>query len=234
MSQITIPDLEEMISAGVHFGHATSRWHPKMKPFLFGKRGGIHIIDLVKTKEKLEEAARFAHGIAKDGKTILFVGVKPLGRQIVKEEAKRAKSPYVVNRWIGGTLTNWSAVLGMIKRMKQIEQDTESGKFGKYTKFEQQQFAEEYKKLDNDVGGLRNLSGKPDALFVVDAIYDKTAISEAKKLKIPVICISDSNINPDKFEYPIPGNNDALKSIELITRTVSDAVVAGRDSRAEN
>jgi len=229
MSQITIPSLEELLEAGVHFGHSTSRWHPKMKPFLFGKKGGTHIIDLARTREKLEEAVSFVREQSAAGKYILFVGVKPLARDVVREEAMRAQTPFMVSRWIGGTLTNWKAVAGMIKRMKQIEDDKASGKLAKYTKREQLLFAEEHEKLSDEVGGLRMLSKPPDVLFVVDAKYDKTAIAEARKLGKPVVAMVDSNINPTKVQYPIPANDDALKSITLITKVMADAVVEGKE-----
>src|SRR3989338_5105407 len=137
MSNITVPSIEEMLEAGVHFGHTTSKWHPKMEPFLYGRRGEIHIIDLAKTREKLEEALAYLRKISNEGKTVLFLGVKPLIRQLVQAQAARAESPYAVNRWLGGTLTNWTAVLGMIKRMKELEGDRESGRLEKYTKKEQ-------------------------------------------------------------------------------------------------
>jgi len=232
MSKTTIPSIEELLEAGVHFGHTTSRWHPKMKPFLFGKKGGAHIIDLARTREKLEQAVEFVRDQASSGKNILFVGVKPLARSIVQEEALRAETPFMVNRWIGGTLTNWKAIAGMIKRMKQLEDDKASGKLAKYTKREQLIFAEEYGKLSNEVGGLRTLSKTPDALFVVDAKYDKTAIAEARTLGKPIVAITDSNINPTKVQYPIPANDDALKSIALITRVIADAIIEGRERAA--
>lgn len=232
MSNVTIPSLEEMLESGVHFGHTTRRWHPKMEPFLFGKRNGAHIIDLSRTQEKLAEAVAFVQGLSREGKKVLFVGVKPIARAFVKEEAIRAACPYMVNRWIGGTLTNWQAVAGMLKRMKELEDDSSSGKLAKYTKFEQQQFAEEYQALEDEVGGLRSLSEKPAALFVVDALYDKTAVAEARKLRIPIVAITDSNINPAKMAYPIPANDDAVKSIALITHVIADAVIAGRESAA--
>lgn len=229
MSDVKLPSLEEMLEAGVHFGHTTSRWHPKMEPFLFGKRGGIHIIDLAKTLSKLAEAVAAVEKAASSGKAVLFVGVKPLVRAVVTAEAMRSGSPFMVNRWIGGTLTNWPAVNGMIKRMKQLEDDQASGKLDKYTKKEQLDFNREREDLKEVVGGLRDLRGVPGLIFVLDAKYDKTAIAEANKLKIPVVSICDSNINPDKITYPIPANDDALKSITLISRVIADAVIAGKE-----
>ena len=229
MSDIKLPSLEELMEAGVHFGHTTSRWHPKMKPFLYGKKGGIHIIDLARTQEQLAKAVAFAEKVAQSGKAVLFVGVKPLAKGIIKEEATRSHSPYAVNRWIGGTLTNWPAVGGMVKRMKQIEDDTASGKLEKYTKKEQLDFSVERVDLDNLVGGLRDFRGTPGALFVADAKYDKTAVAEAVKLGIPVIALTDSNINIGKIAYPIPANDDALKSVSLIAKVIAEAVIAGKE-----
>ncbi|OGY91510.1 MAG: 30S ribosomal protein S2 [Candidatus Komeilibacteria bacterium RIFCSPLOWO2_02_FULL_48_11] len=229
MSEVTLPSMEELLEAGVHFGHTTSRWHPKMKSFLYGKRGGVHIIDLAKTREKLAEAVVAVAKTAASGKAVLFVGVKPLAKTAVVEEAVRSGSPFMVNRWIGGTLTNWPAVNGMIKRMKQLEDDQAAGKLDKYTKKEQLDFMQEREDLKEVVGGLRDLKGAPSLLFIVDAKYDKTALSEANKLKIPVVAICDSNINPGKITYPIPANDDALKSINLISRIIADAVIVGKE-----
>jgi len=225
---VNIPSLDELLEAGVHFGHVTSRWHPKMEPFLYGKKGDIHLIDLSQTHKQLEKAAKIAQDLASKGKKILFVGVKPLARNIIEEEAKRCDSPYVVHRWIGGTLTNWSVISGMLKRMSQIEQDKQSGRLAKYTKKEQLIFGEEYEKLEHDIGGIRKLAKAPEAMFLVDAKYDKTALAEARKLKIPVISIVDTNINPKKITHPIPGNDDSLKSMALITRVIADAIIAGQ------
>lgn len=229
MSDVKIPSLEEMMEAGIHFGHTTGRWHPKMKPFLFGKRGGIHIIDLARTQEQLAKVVEFVEKIAASGRTVLFVGVKPLAKEAVKAEAMRSNSPFVVNRWIGGTLTNWPAIGGMVKRMKQIEDDAATGKLEKYTKKEQLDFSVERNDLENMVGGLRDFRGTPGALFVADAKYDKTAISEAVKLGVPVISLVDSNINITNITYPIPANDDALKSISLIAKVIADAVLAGKE-----
>jgi len=226
MSEVNIPSLEELLEAGVHFGHTTSRWHPKMEKFLYGKKAGIHLIDLSKTQKELKKAVSFIKGNITTSKPLLFIGVKPVAKGVVQEEAKRCSSPYVINRWIGGMLTNWPAIQGMIKRMKQLESDKASGKLEKYTKYEQLEFVEEYSKLDNGIGGIRDLIGKPGAVFIVDAKHDKTALNEAIKLNIPVISIVDSNINPGKVTYPIPANDDALKSIRLITKVIADAVLS--------
>lgn len=225
-----IPSIEELMEAGVHFGHTTSRWHPKMEPFLYGKRGQIHIIDLAKTREKLEQATKFVSKMSKEGKNILWIGIKPLGRGIVKTAAQECGSPYSVNKWIGGTLTNWHAIFGMIKRMKQLEDDKAAGKLAKYTKKEQLDFTKEQKKLEDSVGGLRALTGLPDAIFMIDIMHDKTALREAKKKNIPVVAIVDSNVNPGNVDYPIPANDDAIKSISLITKVIAEAVKEGKES----
>ncbi len=229
MANVNMPTADELLEAGVHFGHTTSRWHPKMEPFLYGKRGGVHLIDVAKTRTQLEKAAQFAQEVAASGKSVLFIGVKPLARAVVKEAAIRADSPYVVNRWVGGMLTNWPAVSNMINRMKKIEDDKASGRIEKYTKREQLLFAEEYANLEETVGGIRPLNGKPGAVFIIDAKYDKTALNEARKLNIPVIAIADSNINPTKIDHVIPANDDALKSVTMITNVIADAVQTGKE-----
>lgn len=232
--QIAIPSLDALLEAGAHYGHTTARWHPKAKPFLFGKRGEIHVIDVAKTRDKLAEAAAFVAKLASEGKPVLFVGVKPLARKIVKAQAERSESPYVVNRWIGGMLTNWSAISNMQKRMKKYEDDKASGRLAKYTKYEQLEFSQEYDKLNQDIGGIRSLSsGKPGAVFIVDPKYDKTALAEARKLSIPVLAFCDSNVDPSKITHPIPANDDALKSIELITSVIADAVLAGKNKATQ-
>ncbi|MBI2050831.1 MAG: 30S ribosomal protein S2 [Parcubacteria group bacterium] len=229
--QVTIPSLDALLAAGSHYGHTTARWHPKAKPFLFGKRGEIHVIDVAKTREKLAEAAEFVAKLSREGKPVLFVGVKPIARKIAKAQAERCASPYVVNRWIGGMLTNWAAISNMQKRMKRFEDDKASGRLSKYTKYEQLEFTQEYDKLNQDIGGIRSLtSGVPGAVFIVDPKYDKTALAEARKLKVPVIALSDSNVDPSKISHPIPANDDSLKSIELITATIADAVLAGKEN----
>jgi small subunit ribosomal protein S2 len=231
MSEVNIPSLEELLEAGTHFGHTTSRWHPKMEKFLYGKRGGIHLVDLTKTQEQIEKVVAFIKSNIGPLKPLLFIGVKPIARDAVREQAQRCNSPYVVNRWIGGMLTNWGAITGMIKRMKQLESDKASGKLEKYTKREQLEFVEEYSKLEEAIGGIRELKGKPGAVFIVDAKYDKTALNEAAKLKVPIIAITDSNINPAKITHPIPANDDAVKSISLISKVIADAVIAGSEKK---
>ncbi len=233
MSEVSIPTIQELLESGVHFGHTTSKWHPKMEKFLFGRKGNIHIIDLKKTQDSLEKAAKFASQISASGKSILFVGVKPIAKNMVKSEAERSESAFMVNRWIGGTLTNWQAISSMLKRVKKYEEDKASGRLSKYTKREQLEFEQEYNNLIQDIGGIRFLKGKPGAMFIVDAKYDKTALSEAIKLEIPVISIADSNVDPTDIEYPIPGNDDAFKSISLITRVIADAVIAGKNKEKE-
>jgi len=228
MSQVNIPSLESLLEAGVHFGHTTARWHPKMEKFLYGKRGGIHIIDLKHTQDQLKKAVLFVSQIVQSKKEILFVGVKPISKSVIKLEADRSESPFVVNRWIGGMLTNVQAIGSMIKRMKKYEEDKLSGRLAKYTKREQLEFTRDYEKLQNDIGGIRQMKSKPGAMFIVDVKYDKTALAEAKKLHIPVIAITDSNIDATKIDYPIPGNDDALKAVGLITHVIADAVIAGR------
>jgi small subunit ribosomal protein S2 len=231
--QVKLPSIEDLLEAGVHFGHTTSRWHPKMEQYLYGKRGGIHLIDLAKSRESLEKAVKEVSSLSGQGKSILFVGVKPLARKAVKENAERSESPFMVNRWIGGTLTNWQAIESMLKRMKKYEEDKQSGRLAKYTKREQLEFGDDYEKLTSAIGGIRDVKGKPGAVFIVDTKYDKTALAEARKLKIPVVAFVDSNTDPTKIDYPIPANDDALKAIELITKIIADAVIAGKEKPKE-
>ena len=188
------------------------------------------MIDLQKTAEKLKIAAQFAAEISASKKQVLFVGVKPIARKIVKAEAERSESPHMVNRWIGGTLTNWQAISSMLKRMKKYEDDNQSGRLAKYTKKEQLEFTHDYEKLEKEIGGIRIMQGKPGALFIIDCKYEKTALAEARKLKIPVIALTDSNVNPTNIDYPIPANDDALKSVSLISKVIADAVIAGKEN----
>jgi len=203
-----------------------------MEKFLYGKKAEIHIIDLKKTIDQIKKAVEFVEQIVKAKKQILFVGVKPIARTMVKSEAERSSSPYIVNRWIGGMLTNWQAISSMMKRIKKYEDDDSSGRLAKYTKREQIEFKEEYDRLISGIGGIRQMKGKPGAVFIVAPKYDKTALSEAKKLRIPIIAIADSNTNPLDIDYPIPGNDDGLKSITIITRVMADAIIAA-SSQAE-
>lgn len=224
----TIPSLEEMLSAGVHFGHQKKRWHPRIEPFLFEQAGKIHIFDLAKTQELLSKSVDFLFEIAKAGGCVVFVGTKRQAAEIVKKYALDCGAFYVNRRWLGGTITNFDSVKQKLVRLAKIEDGLKSGgQYESYTKKERLDLSRELAKLEEGVGGLRNLKSNPKALFVVDVRRESTAVSEAKKRNIPVIAIVDSNCSPDLVDYPIPGNDDSARSIELILKTMSAAYKAG-------
>lgn len=214
--------LKEMLEAGVHFGHQKSRWNPKMNSFIFTERNGIHIFDLNKSMEGLEEATKFASDIAKKGGTILFVGTKKQAQDIVKTAAESADMPYVIDRWFGGMLTNFETFLSLSRTLKSLKVKIEKNDFS--TKKQLVVAKKKEEKLDTTLGGTSNLKQLPDALFVVDTVKEDLAISEARKLKIPVIAIVDTNANPDLVDYVIPGNDDAVKSISLISNEIARAI----------
>ncbi len=224
-----IPTLEELLKAGVHFGHQTSKWHPKMKKFLFGERNGVHIMNLEMTQGALEEAAAFAKKTAGRGGLVLFVGTKKQAASIVETAAQSCGMPYVHNRWLGGTLTNFSSIAQTIRRFKDLKRKQEKGELAKYTKFEQLKIAEQIKLMDHSVGGIQELTRIPDALFIFDIRKDKTALAEAVRRGVKVIAVCDSNVSPLDVEYPIPANDDGIKSIELVARVIATAIKEGRD-----
>lgn len=225
--------LLELLKHGVHFGHQTGRWHPKMRPYIFSSRNGVYIIDLEQTKASLERALGFVRETVAKGGTVLFVGTKRQAKGIVEEQAKRAGMPYVTERWIGGAFTNFSTVSRQLKKLKQLKSDRDAGVWEKkYKKHEQLVFGEEIERLEKLIGGIQYLEKLPDAVFIVDVKEEKTAIMEAKKVHIPMIAMVDTNVNPELITYPIPANDDATKSIELITSLVADAVIEGRDHAA--
>ncbi len=227
-------DMKDLLEAGAHFGHKTSRWHPKMAPYIHSKRNGIHIIDLSKTADGIERAMEFLTNTAATGKQILFVGTKRQAQDIVSEAAQATKQPYVTVRWLGGMITNWNTIGGRVKHLKDLEARMESGELAnRYSKLEVQRFQEEIDELNRIYGGIKNLNGKPGALYVVDAITEANAIKEANKMNIPVVAIIDSNADPSKVTYPIPANDDAIKAISLITGYVRQAVEAGQNKRSK-
>lgn len=230
---VTIPTLEEMLKAGLHFGHQSSKWHPKMKPFLFGVRGGIHIINLEETVEKLPAALEFIKETALRGGVILFVGTKEQAKDIVRREAERAGMPHVVNRWLGGTLTNFSVISALIKRFRDLKIQQAAGELSKYTKYEQGKIAEQINEMESQVGGIQTLERMPDAIYIVDVKHEKTAFREAATKGVPVVAAVDSNVNPTDVAYPIPGNDDAVKAIEMLTTLIADAVLEGKDLAAK-
>jgi small subunit ribosomal protein S2 len=223
-----MPTILELLKAGVHFGHQKGRWHPKMKEYIFTERGGVHVIDLEKTVKKLEEATNFLRNTAQKGGVVLFIGTKKQGQAILKKHAESVGIPYITERWIGGLFTNFPQVGKLIKKYKKLREEKESGALAKYTKKEQVDFQKESDKLQRFVGGLGDMRRIPDAVFVLDAKKEKTAIVEARKKGVPVVGFCDTNINPELLDYPIPANDDAVKSIELITKLVAEAVSEGK------
>ena len=226
--------MREMLEAGCHFGHQTRFWNPKMGQYIFGARNKIHIINLEKTVAKFEEACKFARQLSAQGGKILFVDAKRGGREIIAAEAQRCGSCWVDQRWLGGTLTNFKTVRGTIKRLKDMEQQLEDGSAANLTKKEALDFQRNVEKLNKSIGGIKEMSTLPDALFIVDVGYHKIAIQEANKLGIPVIGIVDTNHSPDGVDYVVPGNDDSSKAVAIYARGIADAVLAGRaDSQTE-
>ncbi|MCH7492207.1 30S ribosomal protein S2 [Patescibacteria group bacterium] len=223
--------LLELLKSGVHFGHQAKNWHPKMKPYIFTMRGGIHIIDLEKTVPMLRQACSFVSGIVAKGGTVLFVTTKRQATEIVKQMADSVGMPSVTQRWIGGTLTNFDNITKLVRRLKDLREKRKSGALDKYTKREQLQFSEEIANLEKLVGGIESLDKLPNAIFMIDIKKDKTALREARKKKIPVVAMADTNVNVDLIDYPIPANDDATKSIKLITTIVAEAVKEGQSKQ---
>lgn len=225
-------DIKALLEAGVHFGHKTSRWHPKMAPYIHSKRQDSHIIDLTKTVEGLEKALPFLSEVVASGKQVLFVGTKRQAKEIIRAAAEEVKQPYVVERWLGGTLTNSNTVNAQIKHLKQLENRMASGELSnRYSKLEVQRFQEEIESLNVRYGGIKDLNGKPGAVFVVDVINETNAIKEAKRLNIPVVALVDTNADPREVDYVIPANDDAIKGITLILDYVKQAVSEGLAGR---
>ena len=218
-------DIKQLLEAGVHFGHKTSRWHPKMAPYIHSKRQDSHIIDLTKTVEGLEKALPAITKAVEGGRKVLFVGTKKQVKEAVREAAESVNQPYVVERWVGGMLTNSATVNQQIKKLKTLEKRMESGELAKrYSKLEVQRYAEEIESLNTKYGGIKDLMGRPGILFVTDAIADANAIREAKTLNIPVVAIVDTNVNPEGIDYVIPANDDAIKGVKLLLDYVIEAI----------
>ena len=228
MTSIAIKDLLE---AGVHFGHQTRRWNPKMKPYILGIRNGIYIVDLSKTAELFDKAEAFVRDLAANGKTILFVGTKRQAQDLVVEEARRCGMFFVNQRWLGGLLTNFMTIQRSIARLRDLEAMTEDGRYDTFSKKEIARKEREKRKLHKNLDGIRHMSRLPDAVFVVDTYNEKIAVDEARTLKIPVIGIVDTNCDPDGVDYVIPGNDDALRSLKLFLSRIADAAIAGRGLR---
>jgi small subunit ribosomal protein S2 len=219
---MAIPTPQELIKAGVHLGHQKSKWNPKMSPFVFGVRNNFHIIDVFKTAEKLEEAINFAKEVIQSGGKILFIGVKVQTKDIVRETAKSINMPYVAGRWLGGLFTNFKVVRERIDYLKDLEKRREDGEIEKYTKKEQLNFERQFVKLEEELGGLKDLSKLPNAIFVSDLNREKIAVLEAKKMNIPVIAVVDTDGDPNLVEYPIPANDSAISSVNIIYNTVKE------------
>ena len=226
---MSVISMKQLLEAGVHFGHQTRRWNPKMAPYIFTERNGIYIIDLQKTVKKAEEAYNFIKEVSVDGKDILFVGTKKQAQEAIQEEAVRSNMHFVNNRWLGGMLTNFTTIKSRIKKMEEIEKMQEDGTFEVLPKKEVIKLKGELEKLENNLGGIRNLNPENiGAMFVVDPRKEKNAISEAKILGIPVVAIVDTNCDPEEVDYVIPGNDDAIRAVKLITAKMADAIIEGR------
>lgn len=224
MSYIT---MKQLLEAGVHFGHQTRRWNPKMKPFIFGERNGIHIIDLQQTLKYFDLAYEFARSVVAEGGKILFVGTKKQAQDAIKEEATRCDMPYVNFRWLGGTLTNYRTIRQSVEKLKRLESWFEDGTINRFPKKERLKLERLKQKLERNLEGIKNMDSLPQALYVVDPVYEEIAVNEAKKLGIPVIAITDTNCDPDVIDYIIPGNDDAIRAVKLITSKIADACLEG-------
>jgi small subunit ribosomal protein S2 len=225
--------LKDLLEAGVHFGHQTRKWNPKMKPYIFIARGGIYIIDLQRTLVALNRATDFLKTVGAKGGTVLFVGTKKQAKVAIQEMAHRTNMPYVTERWLGGMLTNYQTIYKSVQKLDEIEAMMNDGRMENFSKKEQLEFSRSYDKLKTNLGGIRKMTGVPDAVFVVDTGEEETAVREANKLGVPVIGIVDTNCDPTMVRYPIPGNDDAIRSITLFTRVIAEAIEEGRKLKAE-
>ncbi len=226
-----VASMIELLDAGVHFGHQTQRWNPKMKPYIYGARNGIYVVDLRKTTQKLDEAYAIVREYAAKGKNIVFVGTKKQASEVVAEEAKRAGAYYINRRWLGGMLTNFETIRGRVNKLRELEEFVESGHIDKLPKKEVAQIMRKLSKLSKTLGGIKEMRGMPDLLFVVDQKKEAIAIAEANKLNLPVVCLADTNANPDGIDYIIPGNDDAIRAIRLIAAKLADAILEGKQLR---
>jgi len=227
-------DIKALLAAGAHFGHKTSRWHPKMAPYIHSKRNGSHIIDLTKTVEGLDEALAFISKTTSEGKQVLFVATKRQAQDIVKDAAEEAKMPFVTERWLGGMLTNVGTIQGRIKHLKDIETKMESGELAnKYNKLEVQRFQEEIDEMNRIYGGIKNMASRLGAVFIIDIVNDVNAVREAKKLGVPIVALVDTNADPSSVDYPVPCNDDAIKTIQLVVDYVKQAIEEGRNKAAK-
>ncbi len=226
-----VASMIELLEAGVHFGHQTQRWNPKMKPYIYGARNGIYVIDLRKTTDLLDEAYNLVRDYAAKGRNVLFVGTKKQAAEVVAEEALRSGAYYINRRWLGGMLTNFETIRGRVNKLKELEEFINNGYVDKLPKKEVAQLNRQLAKLSKTLGGIKEMRGLPDLIFIVDQAKEEIAIKEANKLGIPVICLADTNANPDGINHIIPGNDDAIRSIKLITSKLADAVLEGKQLR---
>jgi small subunit ribosomal protein S2 len=222
--------MKELLEAGVHFGHQTRRWNPKMKEYIFGERNGIHIIDLQKTLKMFREASRFVGELTSQGRTILFVGTKRQAQEAIAEEGQRCGMFFVNHRWLGGTLTNWATLQKSIKRLKTLKAMIEDGRMAQLSKKEAARLERELKHLHQNLEGVENMATPPDAMFVIDSHTEQIAVREARRMGVPVVAVVDTNSDPDQVEWVIPGNDDALRAIRLFTTKIADAVIEGRSA----
>jgi small subunit ribosomal protein S2 len=228
-------NIEDLLAAGAHFGHKTSRWHPKMAPYIHSKRNGSHIIDLTKTVESLDEALAFISKTVSEGKQVLLVATKRQAQDIVKDVAEEVKMPYVTERWLGGMLTNVNTIQGRVKHLNDLENKMASGELAnKYNKLEVQRFQEEIDEMNHIYGGIKAMSNMPGIVFIIDIVSDVNAVREARKLGIPIVALVDTNADPTKVDYPIPCNDDAIKTIKLIMDYVKQAIVEGKGKLSKN
>lgn len=230
---MAVVTMKELLEAGVHFGHQTRRWNPKMKPYIFGARNGIYIIDLQKTVRMFQEAYQFIVQTTSAGETVLFVGTKPQAADIIKEEAERCGMYYVNHRWLGGMLTNFKTIRLRIERLKELDAMFEDGSIARFPKKEVLKLAREREKLQKNLSGIKNMTHLPGAIFVVDPQKEKIAVAEANRLGIPVVAIVDTNCDPDPIDYPIPGNDDAIRAVRLIASRIADACIEGKQKYEE-
>ena len=225
--------MKELLEAGVHFGHQTKRWNPKMKEFIYGQRNGIYIIDLQKTIKVFKESLAFVKSVAENGKDILFVGTKKQAQDIVRDAAQKCESSYVNQRWLGGLLTNFRVISGSIDKLVELEEMREDGRWDLLSKKEQSKLEKVYRKLSKNLGGIKNLKGIPGAMFIIDSSRETIALEEARKMAIPIVAIVDTNGDPDGLTYPIPGNDDAVRAIELFSNKIAEAILDGKKARIE-
>ncbi len=228
---MAVISMKQLLEAGVHFGHQTRRWNPKMAKYIFTERNGIYIIDLQKTVRKVDEAYNFLRSVAEEGKSVLFVGTKKQAQEAVKEEAVRAGQFFVNERWLGGMMTNFQTIQKRVARLKELETMEQDGTFDVLTKKEVLQLRHEMEKLEKYLGGIKEMNRLPGALFVVDPRKERIAVAEARKLNIPIVAIVDTNCDPDEIDYVIPGNDDAIRAVKLLTGRMADAVLEGRQGQ---